>query len=53
MDIFKLNPKSNTLEPIARGKISHIRDNEAVLKIEEYYKSVEIEKGFTAKKPLQ
>lgn len=52
-DIFKLKKDGTPGEPIARGKVTSIKLNEAVMTIDEYFKEVWIDEGFVAKRPIQ
>lgn len=52
-DFFKVNTDGTLAEAVARGKVSAIKNSEAVITITEYFKEVWIEEGFVAKKPLQ
>jgi hypothetical protein len=52
-DIFKLKKNGSPGEPIARGKVTSVKLDEAVLTIDEYFKEVWIDEGFVAKRPVQ
>jgi hypothetical protein len=51
-DIFRPQAQGEG-EAIARAQVLSVKDDEAVLKITEYFKEVWIEKGFLLKHPLQ
>lgn len=52
-DVFSVKKDGSLNEAIARGKITAVKDNEAVLGIEEYFKEVWIEERFIVKRPMQ
>ncbi len=52
-DIFSLKKDGNLGEVIARAECTHVKPNEAALKIIEYFKEIWIEEGFITKRPLQ
>lgn len=39
-------------EPIARGRVTHVRERDSVLTVIEYFKEVWVDEGFTAKRVL-
>ncbi|MBI4924983.1 MAG: hypothetical protein HY843_03580 [Bdellovibrio sp.] len=51
-DIFSIKKDGTVNEIIARSECTHVKPNEAALKITEYFKEVWIEEGFIAKRPL-
>lgn len=52
MDIFSAEKGGQPKEAVARARVTSVRDEEAALKILEYYKETWIEEGFTVKRPL-
>jgi hypothetical protein len=52
-DIFMNNPDGSVGSAIARGRVTTVKGNEAAIKVEEYFKEVWIEEGFTARRPIE
>lgn len=52
-DIFMNNPDGSIGSAIARGRVTTVKGNEAAIKVEEYFKEVWIEEGFTARRPIE
>lgn len=52
-DIFSVEKSGVADEAIARGTVSHVKESEAALKIDEYFREVWIEEGYIAKRPIQ
>jgi hypothetical protein len=56
-DIFEVSADSETQSKsqnrVARARVTHVKNNEAVLSVVEYYRDQWIEKGFIAKRVVQ
>lgn len=52
-DIFMTNPDGSVGSAVARGRVTNAKGNEAAIKVEEYFKEVWIEEGFTARRPIE
>ncbi len=52
-DIFMNNSDGSVGSAIARGRVTTVKSNEAAIKVEEYFKEVWIEEGFTARRPIE
>jgi hypothetical protein len=52
-DIFMTNADGSVGSAVARGRVTSAKGNEAAIKIEEYFKEVWIEEGFTARRPIK
>ena len=52
-DIFAIKAGGVTSEPIARGKVTTVREDSAALSVIEYYKEIWIEEGFIARRLMQ
>ncbi|HAR41436.1 MAG TPA: hypothetical protein DCS07_02195 [Bdellovibrionales bacterium] len=52
-DIFTVKPNREVGEAVARGRISSIKADEAVLTVTEYFKEVWIDEGFVARRPIE
>jgi hypothetical protein len=51
-DVFMTNADGSVGSAVARGRVTSAKGNEAAIKIEEYFKEVWIEEGFTARRPI-
>jgi hypothetical protein len=52
-DIFMTNKDGSVGSAIARGRVSSAKGGEAAIRIDEYFKEVWIEEGFTARRPIE
>ena len=52
-DIFSVNQNGTIGEPVARGKVTSVKSDEAALTVTEYYKEVWINEGFIVKRPVE
>jgi hypothetical protein len=51
-DIFVTNPDGSAGFAVARGRVTSVKGGEAAIRIEEYFREVWIEEGFTARRPI-
>jgi hypothetical protein len=51
-DIFMTNADGSVGSAVARGRVTSAKGSEAAIRIEEYFKEVWIEEGFTARRPI-
>jgi hypothetical protein len=51
-DIFMNNTDGSVGPAIARGRVTSVKGTEAAIKIDEYFREVWIEEGYTARRPI-
>ena len=52
-DIFSVKPNGEIGDAVARGRVSSIKGDEAVLSVTEYFREVWIDEGFVARRPIE
>lgn len=51
-DVFSIDEKGEPLEPVARAKVTAVREEQAVMQVTEYYKEIWINEGFWVRQIL-